>query len=139
MDKIIIKDLAVFYCVGVPDEERAQPQRLLLSIEMEHDFARAAKSDSLDQTINYFAVSQRLIGFGENRNWKLIETLAVEIAEMILREFKPQRVSVEVKKFVIPEAAHVGVRVTRPVWPKIWLDRFFIFIGSHAMRRRKSS
>ncbi len=33
---------------------------------------------------------------------------------MILCEFKPSRVTVEVKKFVIPQASHVSVRVTRP-------------------------
>ena len=113
MDRIAIHDLAVFYHVGVPDEERAQPQRLALTVEMEHDFSRIA--EALDKTIDYQAVSQRLLDFGRGRSWKLIETLAVELAEMILREFKPARVTIEVKKFIIPQAGHVSVRVSRPV------------------------
>jgi dihydroneopterin aldolase len=44
MSKISIVDLEVFYRVGVPDEERAQPQRLLLTVEMESDFSAAAKT-----------------------------------------------------------------------------------------------
>ena len=79
---------------------------------MEHDFSLIG--DDLDRTIDYQAVSQRLLDFGRGRSWKLIETLAVELAEMILREFKPSRVTVEVKKFVIPQARHVSVRATRP-------------------------
>lgn len=114
MDKIIIQDLTVSYRVGVPDEERAQPQRLLLTVEMDHNFSRAAAADDLRHTIDYHAVSQMLLHFSEGRSWKLIETLAVEIAATILRDFKAQRVTVEIKKFVIPEAAHVAVRVTRP-------------------------
>jgi dihydroneopterin aldolase len=43
----------------------------------------------------------------------LIETAAVEIAGVVLREFRPRRVSVEVKKFVLPEAEYVSVRVSR--------------------------
>ena len=113
MDTITIRDLEVFYCVGVPDAERAQPQRLLLSVEMEHDFSKAAATDDLRETIDYFAVSQRLLRFGEGRSWKLIETLAEEIAALILKEFSPRVVTVEVKKFVIPQAAHVSVRVQR--------------------------
>jgi len=112
MDRIAIHDLTVFYQVGVPDEERAQPQRLALTVEMDHDFSRVA--DALDKTIDYQAVSQRLLDFGGGRSWKLIETLAAELAEMILREFKPSRVTVEVKKFIIPPAGHVSVRVSRP-------------------------
>jgi dihydroneopterin aldolase len=46
-------------------------------------------------------------------HWKLIETLAVDIAQMILEEFGPRSVAVEVKKFIIPQARHVSVRVTR--------------------------
>jgi 7,8-dihydroneopterin aldolase/epimerase/oxygenase len=113
MDCIVIKDLEVLYKVGVPEEERRAPQRLLLTIELEHDFTAAAKSDDLAATINYFAVSQRLLKFGEGREWKLIETVAVEIAETVLREFGAASVGVEVKKFIIPQALYVSVRTTR--------------------------
>jgi dihydroneopterin aldolase len=114
MDQIIIKDLEVFMCVGVPEAERAKPQRLLLTIGMDHDFTAAATGDHLQETIDYHAVVMRLASLGRLRSWKLIETLAVEIAEIILREFKPMRVSVEIKKFILPETRHVSVRVTRP-------------------------
>ncbi|HEU6448429.1 MAG TPA: dihydroneopterin aldolase [Verrucomicrobiae bacterium] len=111
--KISIVDLEVFYHLGVPDEERARPQKLLLTVEMEFDFSQAAKSDSISDTIDYFAVSQMLLKFGAGKNWKLIETLAFEICEMILTGFKPQSVSVEVKKFVIPQAKYVSVFVSK--------------------------
>ena len=113
MDRITISDLEVFYRVGVPEEERAQPQRLLLTVELAHDFSRAAKSDDLGATIDYYAVSQRLLKFGEGRSWKLIETLATDIAAMVLAEFKPRSVRVEVKKFVLPQARSVSVTVER--------------------------
>lgn len=113
MDSIVINDLEVFYRVGVPDEERASPQRLLITLEMERDFQRAAATDDLHQTIDYFAVSQRLLKFGESRSWKLIESLAVQIAEMIKRDFKAIAVTVEVKKFIIPQTRYVSVKVRR--------------------------
>ena len=113
MAQISIVDLEVFYRIGVPDAERAQPQRLLLTVEMDFDFAAAAKSDAIADTIDYFAVSQRLLKFGDGREWKLIEKLAADIADTILAEFKPQSVTVEVKKFVIPQARHVAVSLMR--------------------------
>src|SRR4051812_19391091 len=113
MDIITIKDLEVFYCVGVPDEERATPQRLLLTVEMEHDFHAAAVEDELSDTIDYFSVSQRLLKFGDGVHWKLIETLAVDLAQMILEEFGPRSVEVEVKKFILPNARYVSTRVMR--------------------------
>jgi dihydroneopterin aldolase len=111
--KISIVDLEVFYHVGVPGAERAQPQRLLLTVEMEADFSAAAKTDGIADTIDYFAVSQRLLKFGGGRSWKLIEKLAADIADAILAGFKPASVTVEVKKFVIPQARHVAVTFTK--------------------------
>ena len=113
MDKIRITDLEVFYQVGITEQERAKPQRLLLSIEMEHDFTSAISRDDLAETIDYHAIAQRLLRFGSDCHWQLIETLAADIAAMILEDFKPRSISVEVKKFPIPQAAHVSVRVAR--------------------------
>ena len=113
MSQISIVDLEVFYRVGVPDAERAQPQRLLLTVEMESDFSAAAKSDAIIDTIDYYAVTQKLLKFGEGREWKLIEKLAADLAGLILAEFKPPAVTVEVKKFIIPQARHVAVSLTR--------------------------
>ncbi len=113
MDTITICDLEVFYHVGVPDAERAQPQRLLLTVELAYDFTDAAAMDELTKTIDYYAVSQRLLRYGEGRSWKLIEKLAADIAGTLLLEFQPASVSVEVRKFIIPQARHVAVRLTR--------------------------
>jgi dihydroneopterin aldolase len=113
MSRISIVDLEVFYRVGVPDAERAQPQRLLLTVELESDFSAAAKSDGIADTVDYFAVTQRLLKFGQGREWKLIEKLAADIADMILAEFKPAAVTVEVKKYVIPQARHVSVALKK--------------------------
>ncbi len=113
MAQISIVDLEVFYRVGVPDAERARPQRLLLTVEMETDFAAAANSDGIADTIDYFAVTRRLLKFGEDREWKLIEKLAADLAGLVLAEFNPQAVTVEVKKFIIPQARHVAVTLTR--------------------------
>lgn len=113
VDTIMISELEVRYRVGVPDEERRQAQRLLLTVEMRTDFSEAIRSDSIDKTIDYFAVSEALLTFGEGKEWKLIEKLAADIAEMTLTNFGAASATVEVKKFVVPEAQYVAVRLTR--------------------------
>ena len=113
MSRISIVDLEVFYCVGVTDEERAVPQRLLISVEMGCDFTLAVISDRVEKTINYFEVTQEILKYGEGRNWKLLERLASNLADLILSRYRPNDVTVEIKKFIIPQARYVSVTLAR--------------------------
>lgn len=113
MDTIVIKDLEVQFRVGVPDAERAQPQRLLITLKIEHDFVAAAGADSIGATIDYYAVSRAVLDLGKERSWKLIETLAEDLARLVLDRFGASGVMVEVKKFILPEARYVSVRISR--------------------------
>jgi len=110
---IRIAELEVFYRVGVPDEERTHPQRLMVSVEMQVTALKAAASDQLSDTVDYFSVSQDLMHFGNGRSWRLLEKLAVELADMILKKYHPRNVRVEIKKFVIAEARYVSVSFSR--------------------------
>jgi FolB domain-containing protein len=113
MDTITIKDLSVLCRIGVPDQERANPQRLLITVEMSGDFSRAAQSDEIDHTINYYDVSQRITTLCATQSFKLIERLADEISRILLSEFQAEEATVEVKKFILSNARHVSFRLTR--------------------------
>lgn len=113
MDTITIKDLGVLCNIGVPDEERAKPQRLLITVEMSGDFSTAAQSDDIAHTINYYDVSQRITKLCATKPFKLIERLADEIARILLNDFGAAQATVEVKKFILANARHVSFRLTR--------------------------
>ena len=131
MSFITIVDLEVFYRVGISEEERAKPQRLLLTLDIKFDFSSAAVSGRIGRTIDYYEVTLRLLKLGEKRSWRLIESVATDVADRILSEFHPENVTVEVKKFSIPEAHYVSVTLTkqrplpenyqRPLW---WWQRW---------------
>ncbi|MDP7049166.1 MAG: dihydroneopterin aldolase [Verrucomicrobiota bacterium] len=113
-DCITIKDLEVQFHIGVPDEERAEPQKLLITIQMTHDLCPSGASDNLEQTIDYHSVCQSVRALGRTRRWKLLEALADDICELVLQEFKPTNVRVMIKKFILPDTDWVSVELNRP-------------------------
>jgi FolB domain-containing protein len=113
MSRINIVDLEVSYHIGVTDGERAKPQRLLITVQMDLDFTSASLSDRVEKTIDYFEVAQELLKFGEKRNWKLLEKLTANVADHIMSRFRPEAVTVEIKKFPIPQASYVSVMLAR--------------------------
>jgi len=113
LSKITIVDLEVHYCIGVTEQERAKPQRLLLTVDMSFDFSSASVSDRIEKTIDYYSVTQDLLKFGEGRSWKLLEKLVANVADRVLDEYRPQAIMVEAKKFAIPQARYVSVTLAK--------------------------
>jgi 7,8-dihydroneopterin aldolase/epimerase/oxygenase len=113
MDKIIIHDVEVRMRVGTVEAERNWPQRLLATIELEHDMTQAMQTDDLHFAIDYEKVVNRLREWGANKQWNLLESMASDIADMILEEFAPFSVSVLLKKFELPMTAAVSVHIVK--------------------------
>lgn len=113
-DSIVIRNLEVWTHIGVPEEERAQKQKLKISVSFKAcHVARAAAMDDLALSTNYFAVSERVKEIAAERPRKLIETLAEELARRILLEFGLPKVRIEIRKFILPDAEWVGIEIER--------------------------
>jgi FolB domain-containing protein len=80
---------------------------------MKVDFSSASISDRIEKSINYQTLAEDLLKFGAGRNWKLLERLVTNIADMILAKYQPESVLVEAKKFVLPQARYVSVSLSR--------------------------
>lgn len=112
-DEILIKDLQINCHVGVPDEERAQSQDLLVSVTLHPQVDDTPLNDDIDRTVDYYAVSLRLEDVAREKPRKLIETLAEDFADVVLSEFPVSSVTVEIQKFILPNTRFVGVRIHR--------------------------
>ncbi|MDR0738740.1 MAG: 2-amino-4-hydroxy-6-hydroxymethyldihydropteridine diphosphokinase [Oscillospiraceae bacterium] len=86
-DKIIIKNLEFFCYHGVHEEERKIGQKFLIDIELFLDFKSSSKSDSIKETISYSKVIKFVKEIMLRKKYKLIESIAENLAENILEEF----------------------------------------------------
>ena len=87
MDKVFIEGLEIEALIGIYDWERRIRQPLQFDIEMAFDNRRPAASDAIADTLDYKAVSKRLIEFVSQSGFGLVETLAERCASLILDEF----------------------------------------------------
>ncbi len=114
MDSIFLHDLRVETIVGIWDWERKIRQTVSIDLEMAADIRRAAASDSIDDTLNYKLVAKRVQKFVADSSFQLVETLAEEIAKVILNDFDLPWVEVRVSKpGAIRGARDVGVKIRR--------------------------
>jgi len=114
MDKIFLKELTTETVIGIFDWERGVKQTVAIDLEMSADIRRAARTDSIDDTLNYKAVAKRLLAFIQESRFQLVETLAEEIARLVLREFPVEWVKVTLHKpGAIRHSKDVGVMIER--------------------------
>lgn len=114
-DLIIIEKLQVQSFIGVPDEERSAPQQLLVSITIEPNLSFSAMQDRIESTVDYAAVCECVKAVAAKKPRRLIETLAEDISTELLGKFSIWRLSIELRKFILPETEYVAVRIERPV------------------------
>jgi dihydroneopterin aldolase/D-erythro-7,8-dihydroneopterin triphosphate epimerase len=113
-DKIYIRDLALRCIIGVYPEERREKQDVIINIVLECDQSAAAKSDRIDNAVDYKGIKKEVIQLVENSEFNLIETLADRIAQACLRNPKVEQASVTVDKpAALRFARSVAVEVTR--------------------------
>ena len=111
-DSIRINGLEMQVRIGVPDEERAEPQKLVIDVVMESDFRGMA--DDIARTTDYAAVAAWLKEECARREWRLLETLAEDLAAGLLSRFPRVRaVTLQIRKFVLPQTRDVSVTLRR--------------------------
>lgn len=114
MDIIFLRGLQIETVIGIYDWERKIKQTVVLDLEMGTDIRKAAASDAIGDTLDYKAVSKRVIALVEGSRFFLVETLAEQIATVLLNEFRLPWVRLTLnKKGAISGASDVGIIIER--------------------------
>ena len=114
MDKVFIEALEIECTIGIYDWERRIKQPIVLDIEMGFDNRKPAASDAIEDTLDYKAVSKRLIQFVGESDFGLVETLAERCAAIITGEFGVPWVRLKLSKpGAVRGAKAVGILIER--------------------------
>ena len=114
MDRVFIEELEVQTIIGIFDWEREIKQTISIDLEMEFDIHKAAKSDSIEDTLDYKAVSKRLIHFIEDSEFQLVEALAERCAAIVLTDFPVNWLRLKLgKPGAVRGSSAVGVIIER--------------------------
>ena len=113
-DRIFLRGLSVECIIGFIDWERRTPQTLLIDLELPCDCTRAARNDSVDDTVDYKRVAKRVLAWLPETQFQLVETLAHRLAMLLLAEFALEWIRVSVNKpGAIRHSRDVGVSIER--------------------------
>ncbi|MFZ5273605.1 bifunctional dihydroneopterin aldolase/7,8-dihydroneopterin epimerase [Enterobacter asburiae] len=114
MDIVFIEQLSVITTIGVYDWEQTIEQKLVFDIEMGWDNRKSAKSDDVNDCLSYADISEVVIAHVEGQRFALVERVAEEVAELLLKKFNSPWVRIKLSKpGAVARAANVGVIIER--------------------------
>ena len=114
MDRVFIEGLEIDCVIGIYDWERKIRQPVVLDIEMSFDNRGPAASDDIADTLDYKAISKRLIQFVGESSYGLVEALAEQCCRIIIEEFGVAKVRLKLSKVgAVRGAKAVGVILKR--------------------------
>lgn len=111
-DTIHINGLELSCCIGVPEEERAEPQRLVANVSLTPAAPFSNMGEALALTIDYDALARHLIALAQAQPTVLLETLGHRLATACVQDFGATTATVELHKFILPFTSSVSVRCT---------------------------
>ena len=113
-DIVFLRGLAVETTIGFFEWERHVKQTVVLDLEIPVDCARAAATDTVDQTVDYKSIAKRCIDFIGKAEFHLVETLAHQLATTLLAEFDIAWIRLSINKpGAIRGSRDVGVSIER--------------------------
>jgi FolB domain-containing protein len=113
MDRIFVDNLRLDCLIGVTEEERRQPQKIIVDMDLTLDLGRAAISKRIEDTVDYREVRRQVSGFVSSGEFMLLESLAEGIASLALDRFKIDGVVVKLRKEKYAVEPSIGIEIER--------------------------
>ena len=93
-----IENIRLRTIVGIYEWEKKSKQDVIINVELEFDGASAIKSDNIKDSVNYKTINKQIITLVENTNFDLIEKIAGDVLDIVMKDTKVQKATVKVDK-----------------------------------------
>ncbi|MCE5272379.1 dihydroneopterin aldolase [bacterium] len=93
-----IKNLRLRCVIGLNDWEREKKQDVVLNVELKYEAGAALAGDVVEEAVDYKKVSKRIITAVEATSYRMLESLAAAVLELVMQEPRVTEATVEVDK-----------------------------------------
>lgn len=114
MDRIFLRGLEIETVIGIWEWEQRIRQLVRIDLELATDIRPAAMADSIDAALDYKEIAKRVIAYVGESRFRLVETLAENVAKIIVVEFGVPWLRLSVSKpGAIEGSRDVGILIER--------------------------
>ena len=102
ISRINVENIPCYTKIGCGEQEKELGQRLLMDVHVDVDSSRLTSSDNVNDTLSYVEIHKIVQEIGKSKSHSLIEALAEDIGNEILKHPLVKSVKIKIHKPHIP-------------------------------------
>ena len=112
--KILISDLTLLISIGIHDFEKTKKQEVKFNINIDINPSLVPNEDNLNSIVNYETIVKTITKLTKNKHYELLETLAEDIFDQLLKDINIQKIKLKIEKTqIIKNTSAVGIEITK--------------------------
>ena len=112
--KVLIKELILNLRLGYYDFEKAKPQKVKFSLEVDYRDKKPTNDKDLKSIVNYDKLVKLIKKLVKNKHYNFLETLAEDIFDELFKDIRIDKITLQIEKLeIIKDCSSVGIEISK--------------------------
>ena len=112
--KVLIKELILNLRLGYYEFEKAKPQKVKFSLEVDYRDKKPTNDKDLKSIVNYDKLVKLIKKLVKNKHYNFLETLAEDVFEELFKDIRIDKITLQIEKLeIIKDCSSVGIQISK--------------------------
>ena len=112
--KVLIKELILNLRLGYYDFEKAKPQKVKFSLEVNYRDKKPTNDKDLKSIVNYDKLVKLIKKLVKNKHYNFLETLAEDVFDELFKDIRIDKITLQIEKLeIIKDCSSVGIQISK--------------------------
>ena len=112
--KVLIKELILNLRLGYYDFEKAKPQKVKFSLEVDYRDKKPTNDKDLKSIVNYNKLVKLIKKLVKNKHYNFLETLAEDVFDELFKDIRIDKITLQIEKLeIIKDCSSVGIQISK--------------------------
>ena len=112
--KVLIKELILNLRLGYYDFEKAEPQKVKFSLDVDYRDKKPTNDKDLKSIVNYDKLVRLIKKLVKNKHYNFLETLAEDVFDELFKDKRIDKITLQIEKLeIIKDCSSVGIQISK--------------------------
>ena len=112
--KVLIKDLILNLKLGYYDFEKAKPQKVKFTLDVNYEDKKPSNDKDIKSIVNYSKIVKLIKKLVKNKHYNFLETLAEDVFDELFKDRRIDKITLQIEKLeIMKDCSSVGIQIPK--------------------------